>query len=189
MSRSLDVQLEEFRSRRFIAFPLAGAIAWAVVGTAGLLLHGFAIEMLLFAATGSTVSLGLGLSRLTGEHAASRGQPKNAFDGLFFAAVGSALLAYGIAIPFYMIEPTSLPLGVGVLTGLMWLPTSWLIGHWVGIFHGVVRTAGSVALWHLFPEHRFVAIPFLIVAVYAITIVMLERRWRGGRAEAAGSRA
>jgi len=187
MTRTLDAQLEEFRSRRLIAFPLAGAIAWAIVGTAGLFLKGFAIEMLLFAATGSIVYLGLGLSRLTGEHAASRGQAKNAFDSLFFLAVGSALLAYGIAIPFYMTEPTSLPLGVGVLTGLMWLPTSWLMQHWVGVFHGVARTAGCVALWYLFPEHRFVAIPFLIVAVYAVTIVLLDQRWRArARRVAAG---
>lgn len=187
MTRTLDTQLEEFRSRRLIAFPLAGAIAWTLVGTAGLFLHGFAIEMLLFAATGSIVYLGLGLSRLTGEHAATRGQARNAFDSLFFMSVGSALLAYAIAIPFYMTEPTSLPLGVGVLTGLMWLPTSWLIGHWAGIFHGVARTAGCVALWYLFPEHRFVAIPFLIVGVYAVTIVLLERRWRArGRRALAG---
>ena len=102
-------------------------------------------------------------------------------------AVGSALLAYGIAIPFYMSEPTSLPLGVGVLTGLMWLPTAWLVGHWVGVFHGVVRTVGCVALWYLFPEQRFVVIPFLIVAVYGVTIVLLERRWRA-RGEAVAAR-
>lgn len=174
----LDEQLRQFRTRRLLAFPLAGAIAWAVVGVAGFFLSGFAIAMVLFCATGSIVYMGLGLSRLTGEHAAGRSQPGNSFDVLFFLAVGSALLVYAIAIPFFMIEPSSLPLSVGILTGLMWLPTAWLMGHWAGIFHPVARTVGIVVLWYALPGLRYVAIPFYIVLIYAITIVLLEQRWR-----------
>jgi hypothetical protein len=51
-----------------------------------------------------------------------------------------ALLVYAIAIPFFLIERTSLPLTVGILTGLMWLPFSGMIQHWVGLFHGIART-------------------------------------------------
>lgn len=174
----LNEQLQRFRNRRFLAFPLAGAIAWAVVGIAGLSLSGFSIALVLFCATGSIVYLGLGLSRFTGEHVASKKEPKNTFDTLFFLAVGSALLVYAIAIPFFMIEPTSLPLTVGILTGLMWLPTSWMIGHWIGIFHAVARSLGIVFLWYALPELRFVTIPFYIVLIYAVTIFVLERRWR-----------
>lgn len=32
--------------------------------------------------------------------------------------------------------------------------------------------------WFLFPQARFVVIPFVIVAIYAVTILVLERRWR-----------
>lgn len=174
----LDTQLTRFRARRFLAFPLAGAIAWAAVGVAGLYLSGFNIALFLFCATGSIVYLGLALTRVTGEHQATTGQPRNTFDTLFFLAVGSALLVYAIAIPFFLIEPSSLPLTVGVLTGLMWMPTSWLIGHWIGVFHAVTRTVGAVVLWYALPEQRFVAIPFFIVLVYAVTIVVLEQRWR-----------
>jgi len=178
----LDQQLRDFRARRFLAFPLAGAIAWSIVGVSGLYLNGFSIVLVLFCATGGIVYLGLLLSRFTGEHAADAGQPHNSFDTLFFLAVGSALLVYAIAIPFFLIEPTSLPLTVGVLTGLMWMPTSWLIGHWVGVFHAMTRTLGIVALWYALPDLRFVAIPFFIVLVYAITIFVLERRWHRGEA-------
>ncbi len=174
----LDRQLREFRTSRFLAFPLAGTIAWAVVGAAGFVMSGFALAMVLFGATGSIVYMGLGLSRLTGEHAAARARSSNSFDVLFFLAVGSALLAYGIAIPFFMIEPSSLPLSVGILTGLMWLPTAWLMDHWIGVFHGVARTAGIVFLWYALPDLRWVAIPFYIVLIYAVTMVVLEQRWR-----------
>ncbi len=137
--------------------------------------------MVLFIATGSIVYLGLGLMHLTGEYVPRGQREKNPFDTLFFLAVSSALLVYAIAIPFFMIEPTSLPLSVGILTGLMWMPTSWLMGSWAGIFHAVTRTVGIVVLWYALPGLRFVVIPFFIVLVYLVTIVMLERRWRAVR--------
>ncbi len=177
-SADLAEQLSRFRAQRFLAFPLAGALAWAAVGIAGIYLSGFSVEMFLFCATGSIVYVGLFLSRFTGEHASTKGLPRNPFDALFFLAVGSALLVYAIAIPFFLVEPTSLPLTVGILTGLMWMPTSWLMGHWVGIFHAVARTVGVVVLWYAFPDLRFVAIPFFIVLIYAVTIVVLESRWK-----------
>jgi hypothetical protein len=33
-----------------------------------------------------------------------------------------------------------------------------------------------VAAWCLFPDHRFVAIPAVIVAIYVVTIVVLATR-------------
>jgi hypothetical protein len=46
----------------------------------------------------------------------------NFFHRLFLHTVFMAFLVYAIAIPFFLTEPTSLPLSVG-------------IQHWVGIFH------------------------------------------------------
>lgn len=66
---------------------------------------------------------------------------------------------------------------VGVLTGIMWLPLSGLLRHWIGLFHGVVRTVGIVVVWYLLPEARFVAVPAVIVVVYLVTIFVLARRY------------
>jgi hypothetical protein len=38
-----------------------------------------------------------------------------------------------------------------------------------------------VAAHYLFPQQRFVVIPLVIIAIYAMTIVVLERRWRSMR--------
>ncbi len=127
------------------------------------------------------VYLGLFISRFTGENFLDKEKPKNAFDALFLYTVAMALLAYGLAVPFYLVEHTSLPLTVGILTGMMWLPFSWIVQHWVGVFHSVARTVLIVALWYLLPQQRFVAIPFAIVAIYAITIIVFEQRWRRQR--------
>jgi len=88
------------------------------------------------------------------------------------------LLVYAIAIPFFLKDYTSLPLTVGILSGLMWVPLSWIVQHWIGLFHGITRTLLVVAAWYLFPHARFVAIPAVIVGIYLITIFVLERRWR-----------
>jgi ethanolamine transporter EutH len=118
------------------------------------------------------------LSRFTGENFLDKKRPKNIFDGLFFRTVGAAVLVFAIAIPFFREDYTSLPLSIGILSGLMWLPFSWIIGHWIGTFHTLARTALVTASWYLFPTFRFVAIPVVIVTIYVITIVVLEARWR-----------
>lgn len=94
----------------------------------------------LFIATGSIVYLGLFISKFTGENFLDKKKPKNVFDKLFFFTVGQAILVYSIAIPFFMMDYSSLPLTIGILTELVWLPFSWIINHWVGIFHSVTRT-------------------------------------------------
>ncbi|AMY07316.1 hypothetical protein LuPra_00483 [Luteitalea pratensis] len=176
-SRSLDEQRREFASRRFLAMPLAGTIAWLVVAGGSMLLPRYR-HLVLFAATGSIAYLGTTLSKVTGEDFLDKTRRKNAFDSLFFHTVAMSLLVYGIAIPFFLVDPSSLPLSVGILSGLMWLPVSWLLEHWVGYFHACARTLLLVATHYLFPEQRYLVIPLVIIAVYAVTVVILERRWR-----------
>jgi hypothetical protein len=177
-SRSLDEQRLEFARRRFLAMPLAGLIAWSVVGVGGMVLSKVPAALLLFGATGSIAYLGMFISRFTGENFLDRSRPRNTFDSLFFHALAAALLVYAIAIPFFLLDYTSLPLTVGILTGLMWVPVSWILQHWVGLFHGVTRTLLITLMWYLFPRSRFVVVPLVIVILYGITIVILERRWR-----------
>lgn len=176
--RTLEEQRSEFARRRGLAMPLAGALAWTFVGVGGVFLPPSAEVLVLFGATGAIVYLGLFLSRFTGENLMDRRRPKNVFDGLFFRGVAMAVLVYAIAIPFFREDYTSLPLSVGILSGLMWLPFSWIIEHWVGTFHTLARTASVTAIWYLFPNARFVAIPAAIVLIYAATIAVLEARWR-----------
>jgi hypothetical protein len=167
--------------------PLAGMIAWVVIGVAGAALPTFPATMVLFIGAGSIIYLGMFISRFTGEHFLDRSKQRNVFDGLFFYTVAMALLVFSIAIPYFLVDHTSLPLTVGILTGLMWLPMSWLIEHWIGIFHAVARTLAIVAAWYLWPDLRFVAIPIIIVLIYGVSIVVLERRWRRQRTLAASS--
>lgn len=160
--------------------PLAGLIVWTLIGVAGAFLSPILAVWSLFIGAGFIAYLGIVLSRFTGEDFLDKRKPKNAFDSLFFHCVAMALVVYAIAIPFFRVDYTSLPLTVGILSGLMWIPFSWIVQHWVGIFHTAARTVLVTAAWYLAPHLRFVLIPAVIVCVYAVTIVVLEQRWRRG---------
>ena len=174
--RTLDEQRIEFSKRKFLATPIAGLIAWLITGISGMILPTTITVWVLFIATGSIVYLALFISKFTGENFLDKNKPKNEFDKLFLLTVAQAVLVYSIAIPFFLIDYTSLPLTVGILTGLMWVPFSWMIKHWIGIFHSVTRTTLILGLWYVFPEDRFVAIPFAIVFIYLVTFWVLLLR-------------
>lgn len=173
---TLEEQRNEFAQRKFLATTISGLIAWFLVGLSGLIFPDRITVWVLFIAIGSIVYLALFISKFTGEHFLDKTKPKNEFDQLFLLTVLQAVLIYAIAIPFFMTDYTSLPLTVGILTGTMWMPFTWIIKHWVGAFHAVLRTVVVLSLWYIFPEHRFVAIPFAIVVVYLITLFILYKR-------------
>ena len=174
--RTLEEQRKEFTNRKFLATPYAGLIVWLIVGIAGLIFPVKTTVWVLFIGTGSIVYLAMFISKFTGENFLDKKKPKNEFDKLFLFTVGQAVLVYSIAIPFFIMDYSSLPMTIGILTGLMWLPFSWIINHWVGIFHSLVRTFLILILWYTLPEHRFVAIPFAIVLIYIMTIIILKNR-------------
>jgi len=176
MDRTLEEQRIEFSNRKFLATPLSGLIIWLIIGIAGLTMPDRVTVWVLFIGTGSIVYLGLFISKFTGENFLDKKKPKNAFDKLFFFSVGQAVLVYAIAIPFFLVDYSSLPMTVGILTGTMWLPFSWIVKHWVGIFHSIFRTVLILFLWYALPEYRFVTIPFAIVLIYVVTLLILHNR-------------
>ena len=176
IKKSLEEQRIEFSKGKFLATPLSGLIIWLIIGIAGMFLPVQYTIWVLFIGTGSIVYLAMFISKFTGEDFLDKEKPKNEFDGLFLYTVGQAVLAYAIAIPFFLIDYSSLPMTVGILTGTMWLPFSWIIKHWVGIFHSITRSVLILILWYALPEHRFTAIPFAIVLVYLLTMLILKNR-------------
>lgn len=173
-NRTLEQQRIEFINQKFLATPLAGLIIWAIIGFIGIFFSDFVAVWSIFIGTGSIVYLGLFLSKFTGENFLDKRKPKNEFDTLFLFTAGQAILVYSIAIPFFLVNYSSLPMTVGILTGLMWLPFSWIIKHWVGIFHTLIGIITVLILWYLLPEYRFIAIPFAIVLIYIITLIILK---------------
>src|SRR5262245_15675226 len=174
--RTLDDQRLAFARKRFLAMPIAGTIAWTLIGIAGAILPVDQAAWALFIGTGMIFGLGTVVARLTGEDLLGKKKESPEIDSLFMHVLGMAWLVFAIAIPFFRIEPTSLPLTVGILSGLMWVPFAWMIQHWVGLFHGIARTILVLIAWYAFPERRFIVIPAVIVAIYLVTIFVLATR-------------
>lgn len=175
---SLEQQREDFKRKRFIAMPLAGTLVWALLGTSAPFVSELTITWMLYIGTGAIFYLGAGLSYLTGERFFAKNAVKNSFDRLFFVGMFMSLLVFAIALPVAAIDHTTVPLSIGILAGLMWMPLSWAIEHWVGYFHTIARTFGIVVAWYLFPEARVEAISAVIVAVYIVSLITLERRYQ-----------
>jgi hypothetical protein len=64
--------------------------------------------------------LGILIGRLRGEDVVE----KIELNRLMTLNVVMASLTWGIAIPFYNVDPSSLPLTLGILAGSMWVPLS-----------------------------------------------------------------
>ena len=173
--RSLSELRAEFGRSRFLAMPIAGAVAWSAAGVFGAILPEGQTSIALFFCMAAVFPMGVLFARLTGEDLFGA-KSRNELDDRFMLGLLMSNLVWAIAIPFWMIEPSSLPLSGGVLAGLMWIPFSWIIQHWVGYFHSIARTVLVVAAWFLFPDHRFVVIPAVIVIIYLISIVALATR-------------
>lgn len=175
---SLEQQREDFKKNRFIAMPLAGTLVWALLGMSAPFVSELTITWMLYIGTGAIFYLGAGLSYLTGERFFAKKAAKNSFDRLFFVGMIMSLLVFAIALPVAAIDHTTVPLSIGILAGLMWMPLSWAIEHWIGYFHTLTRTFGIVAAWYLFPEARVEAISAVIVAVYIVSLITLEHRFQ-----------
>ena len=187
MDRTLNELRAEFGRSRFLAMPIAGTIAWTIAGIIGAAVDNVERQSYaLFFCAGGIFPLGMLVARFTGEDLTGK-KGSNELDTLFGLSVLMASLVWAIAIPFWLVEPTSPPLSVGILAGLMWVPFSWMLKHWVGLFHAIARTVLVLAVWIAFPEQRFVAVPAVIVLVYLISIVALVRRPLPARGERAAA--
>jgi len=175
---SLDKQREEFSKRRFLAMPLAGMLVWTTIGLVGAFSASIETKVLaVWIGSGAIFYLGIFFAKLTGEDFFNRKGPKNEFDNLFMAGVVMALLVFAIAMPFAIQQHESIPMSVGILGRLMWMPFSWAIQHWIGYFHSISRTIAIVTCYFVAPEHVFVTIPAVIVVIYIISIYVQEKRY------------
>ncbi len=158
---------------RTLSFPIAGTLAWTVTAVLGASLHEDKASLALFICNGLIFPVSLLIARFLKEDVLSS---KNELDRLFGRGVLMVNLLWTLAIPFWFVLPSSLPLTVGIMAGLHWIIYGWIVQHWIGMAHAVLRTLLVAACWFLFPDLRFVVIPAMIVLIYIITIYVLATR-------------
>ena len=98
--RTLEEQKEEFKSKKLLASPIAGLIAWLIVAISGIFFPDNITVWVLFIATGSIVYLSMGVSKAYNfflekfEEVDERGQIINSLHSLFehFEKICSAIV-------------------------------------------------------------------------------------------------
>ncbi|WP_372770850.1 hypothetical protein [Pseudoalteromonas sp.] len=176
--KTLEQYRDEYKQKKMLAMPIAGCAVWFIIGILGMLVETQYLGLITFIGTGMIFYIGIGVSKITNEKLLVKKSERNPFDNLFLSTVIMALMGYGLVIPMAQLDHTTIPLSVGIISGLMWLPLSWTLQHPVGAIHAVTRTLSLVILWYLFPEDRFVVLPFAIVFIYLFSIYQLYTRWQ-----------
>ncbi|PDW00235.1 DUF7010 family protein [Candidatus Chloroploca asiatica] len=163
---------------RSLALPLAGAIVWAVIGLAALLLPQRPATLLLLFGSGAIFPLGLALAALLRERLLDNTNPLAKLMGLCVLMVN---LLWALHLTLLSRDPALLPLSLGIGLGLHWIVFSWIIQHPLGIVHTVLRTVLATGLWWLFPVHPITAVAAAVVLAYLYSIVALATRRRNNQ--------
>jgi hypothetical protein len=158
---------------RFLSMPIAGAVAWSAAAISGIVLPENRAAIALVIACVAITPMSLVFAQFLGERLVGGANDLGRLIGRTMLTVN---LVWAVAVPFWMVEPSSLPLTAGVIMGLQWIVLGWIIQHWIGLFHSIVRTLLIVAVWSIFPENRFAVVPAAIVAMYVFSILVLASR-------------
>lgn len=163
----------EQETNRSLSMPVAGAFVWLVIGVAGYLLpENLAIVVMLFG-TGMIFPIALLIGKFRGESLTGRSNPLSRLMGLSVLMVN---LLWAVHLPLLVGAPRFFPLSLGIGLGIHWIVYGWIIQHPVGLIHAISRTLLVVGAWSIFPMHRMLAVPAVIVCVYLFTVVVMARR-------------
>ena len=177
-TKTLEQYREEYKQKPLITMPIAGTIVWFCLGIMALFMPAEQMVLPVYIGTGCIFYLALFLSKFTGEKLLVKKEERNPFDSLFLYTLVMSWCAFAIAIPFGIQDYTAVPMAIGIVSGLMWIPISWTLEHNVGVVHTLTRTSLILAGWIIFPEHSFIVIPFTIVFVYSISLYQLIKRYK-----------
>lgn len=172
---SLEALRADFdaRSKGSMSLPIAGALVWAAVAVMGLGLPAKSAIIALVFATGAIFPLALVIAQVRGEKLTERSNPLSRLMGTCVLMVN---LLWGVHVPLLLFAPEFVPLSLGIGLGLHWAVYSWIIGHGLGLRHAIGRTAGLVAAWFMFPDHRVTACAVVVVVAYVMTLIEMRMR-------------
>lgn len=178
-SLTLEQHRQAFCEKKLMAMPISGTLVWLIIGILALFIEPQKMVLITFIGTGSIFYLALVVAKFTGENLiAKKDEIKNPFDILFFSTVVMSLMGFSLVAMLAQLDYRTVPVSVGIIAGLMWLPLSWIIQHNVGVIHTVVRTVAITLVWFLSPENTFVLVPFIIVATYIVSLWQLANRFQ-----------
>lgn len=163
----------ENSSNRAMSMPMAGTLIWTLVGMLSLFVDNTTAIFILLFGTGGIFPIAMGIAKLRNENLISAINPLAKLMGLCVLMVN---LLWALHIPILLTTPNLVPVSVGIALGLHWIVYSWIIQHPLGLVHSILRTAGIVIVWFLFPNHSVLAVSSVVVLAYLVTLYQMQTR-------------
>jgi hypothetical protein len=163
----------ERETNRSLSMPIAGACVWLVIAACGYVLPENQATVAMLFGTGLILPIALLIGKLRQENLTDRLNPLSRLMGMSVLMVN---LLWAVHLPLLFGAPRFFPLSLGIALGIHWIVYSWIIQHPVGLIHALLRTALVVTAWSVFPTHRLIAVPIMIVIVYMVSLVWMSSR-------------
>ena len=163
----------ERETNRSLSMPLAGALVWLVIAACGYVLPENQATVVMLFGTGLIFPIALLIGKLRHENLTDRSNPLSRLMGMSVLMVN---LLWAVHLSLLFGARQFFPLSLGIALGIHWIVYSWIIQHPVGLIHALLRTALVVTAWSVFPTHRLIAVPIVIVIVYMVSLVWMSKR-------------
>jgi hypothetical protein len=97
---------------------------------------------------------------------------------LILPALLPVALSLGMAFAAFQSEPSLVPLALVIGLASHWPAVGWMYGTSIYSWHAIARVVLATAIWFVWPDARFTAVPIAIGVLYAITAFCLLREVR-----------
>lgn len=177
-----SMTLAELR-RRYLAessdaMPIAGAICWAALALAAVLLLGDLPYWAILIAPAAPLPLSVLIDRLRGRPDVFQGDAVHPMGKLFmqFITVIGVMVFFVIFAAQEANSQAILALGVGLLSGLIWVPHGWSADDRAGMVQFVLRALLCFGAYFLAPEDlRVPAIAAAVAISYGHAIIFMKK--------------
>ena len=160
------------RSGGIVAFPVAGALYWLLLGICGFVLTLDSWRLVALVGSGMLFPTAFLIAAVFKANLFVRDNPLSSLGGLPMASVG--LLPFALYIVLDGSTVHLLPLALAVGMSLHFPILGWMYGSRVCVFHPIVRTVVAFAVWVLLPDGRFTILPLVIATIYVVTAVLMR---------------
>ena len=169
--------------RRYVAdstdaMPMAGAICWAALAVTAYLLGDALPYWAILVAPAAPLPLAALIDKVRGRPTAFDGDTKHPMQALFMTFIS----VIGVMIFFVIVAARAaeslaiLAFGVGLLSGLIWVPYGWSAGDRVGIVQFFLRAGLCFAAYFFAPEPLKVAAIAAAVAVSYLHVLFFMKK-------------
>ena len=160
------------RSGGIVAFPVAGALYWLVLGSCGFVLTQETWRLVALVGSALLFPTAFLLARVFKANLFVRDNPLASLGGFPMASVGLPPFALYIVLDGQAIQVLPLALAIGM--ALHFPILGWMYGSRVCAFHPLVRTVVAFAVWAMLPEGRFTILPLMVTALYVTTAALVR---------------